>query len=122
MVSTDEPADTEQSEPVTRNKCARKTTQNRQAQQRFRQRHKVGPHCLARCLIRTCLALGQPRESAHTVQARMSCLETELTEISNRVSELQVKQLQLEARNALLQAVADSALKSTPSEVIVVIS
>ena len=47
----------------------------------------------------------------------MTCLEAELAETTNRVSELQVRQLQLEARNALLQAVADSALKSSPSEV-----
>ena len=51
------------------------------------------------------------------MQARMTCLEAELIEVSNRVNELQVRQLQLEARNALLQAVADSALKSSPSEV-----
>ena len=47
----------------------------------------------------------------------MKCLESQLSEATSRISELQVKQLQLEARNALLQAVADSALKSTPSEV-----
>ena len=42
VVSVDETTEAEPSETVTRDKCARKTRQNRQAQQRFRQRHKVG--------------------------------------------------------------------------------
>ena len=66
------------SEPLPRDKVSRKTTQNRQAQQRFRQRHKVsipGLCCRSERAYHACT--GQPcdagKNELSSVSTRRSC-------------------------------------------------
>lgn len=70
-------------------KAIRKQRQNRQAQQRFRQRQKV----------------------------RVRELEDEAAQALSRLNKLQARQLQLAARNALLEAVMDSNFDFDSKEV-----
>lgn len=83
-------------------KVDRKQRQNRQAQQRFRQRQKVSQNRAHKP------TWSRPVIRSIVVQARVRELEDEAAQALSRLNKLQARQLQLAARNALLEAVADS--------------